>query len=145
MIKVTLICTTSYEHFNHDKRIPVYSSPVVYGIWNINIVLILRSWRVDKKLPEIYRLFVSTDFVGVLKMLFGELKSFFSNCANWISMVHTKYFWGLEGSKCLFHLKYELHSWSIYLFQKLSHPKFTNLLRSSRSRACLVSEIQTCS
>jgi hypothetical protein len=45
---------------------------------------------VEKSLLEIYRLFVSTDFGGVLKMYFDELKMcFLPNDIFKLSMVHT--------------------------------------------------------
>jgi hypothetical protein len=72
-----------------------------------------------------YHLFVSTDFGGILKMLFGELKMGFLVSAP-IELVWyiRNVFECLEGSKCFFHLKYKLYSCSSYLIQKLSPPKF---------------------
>jgi hypothetical protein len=83
------------------------------------------TWRVDKSLLEMYQLFVSTDFEDNLKMHFGELKIlFFLTAPNELVWYIRNFFEGFEDSKCLFHLKYELHSCSFYLFQKLSPPKF---------------------
>jgi hypothetical protein len=125
MGKVTQDCTTRYGHFNHDKLIRVESSPVRYVTWNNNIVLILRTWRVDKSVLEIYRLSVSTDFVGGLKMHFGELKMRILVTAPIESVWYIRnVFECLEGSKCHLSLKYELHSCWFYLFQKLSPTKF---------------------
>jgi hypothetical protein len=60
--------------------------------------LILRTCRVDENQQKISRLFVSTDFGGVLKMHFGELKMrFFAKPSNSLSMVHTKLFEGFGG------------------------------------------------
>jgi hypothetical protein len=72
-----------------------------------------------------YQLFVSTDFGGDLKMLFGELKMrFLLNAPIELVLYIRNIFECLEGSKCIFHLKYELLSCSSYLIQKLSPPKF---------------------
>jgi hypothetical protein len=64
-------------------------------------------------------------FCWCSKMLFRELKMRFVLTAP-IELVWyiRNIFECLEGSKCLFYLKYELHSCSFYLFQKLSPPKF---------------------
>jgi hypothetical protein len=63
---------------------------LVFG-WFINMVLILRTWRVEKSQLEIYRFNVSTDFSGILKMHFGKLKKpFFANRSNSNIVVYTK-------------------------------------------------------
>jgi hypothetical protein len=67
---------------------------------------------------------VSTDFGGVLKKHFGELKMRFMQTAPiHIVWYIRNIFDSLGVSKCVFHLKYE-RSCSSYLFQKLSPPKF---------------------
>jgi hypothetical protein len=51
-------------------------------------------------------------------------KAIFANRSNSYSMVHTKLFHFLEVTKCVFDLKYDLHSCSSYFIRKLSTPKF---------------------
>jgi hypothetical protein len=70
------------------------------------------------------RLFVATDFGVVLKTHFGELKMDFAKRCISLSMVHTRLFHLLEGSKCVVHFKYEKLSSTSNLFQKISPPKF---------------------
>jgi ABC-type uncharacterized transport system permease subunit len=48
---------------------------------SINMVLILRTWRVEKSLLEIYRFNVLPDIGGVLKTHFGYLKLRFMSTA----------------------------------------------------------------
>jgi hypothetical protein len=93
-----------------------------------------------------YRLFVSTDFVGGVKMHFGELKMRVLLTAP-IELVWyiQKFLECLKESKCLFHLKYQLHSCPFICFKFVTKLISTNLLESSRSQAFLVSEILTCS
>jgi hypothetical protein len=98
---------------------------VAFFAWYINMVLILRIWRVEKSLLEIYRINVSTEFGGVLKMLFCELKMRFLPTAP----IHiVSYIWifydYLKVSIHMYHLKYDLNTRSSYLFQKLASPKF---------------------
>jgi hypothetical protein len=72
-----------------------------------------------------YQLFVSTDFGCVLKMLFGVLKMRFLLSAPVDLIWYIRnVFEFLEGSKCVFHLKFCLYSCSDYLIKKLSPPKF---------------------
>jgi hypothetical protein len=54
----------------------------MFGVWNSNMFLVLRSWSVDKSQQKTPRLFVSTDFGGVLKIYFGELKMRFLLTSN---------------------------------------------------------------
>jgi hypothetical protein len=89
------------------------------------MVVILRTRRVEKSLLEIYRFIVSRDISGVLEMQFGELKLRFMPTASiHIVWYIRNIFDCLDVSKCFFHLKYDLHSCSSYLFQKLLPPKF---------------------
>jgi hypothetical protein len=57
-------------------------------------------------------------------MLFGEQKIRFLIAPIELLWYIRNVFECLEGSKCLFHLKYALHSGFSYLIQKLSPPKF---------------------
>jgi hypothetical protein len=98
---------------------------VVFFVWYINMILILRTWRVEKSLLEIYRVNVSTDVGGVLKTNFGELKiCFLPTAPIQIISYRRNILDYLEVSKHVFHLKYDLHTRSSYLFQKLAPPKF---------------------
>jgi hypothetical protein len=74
---------------------------------------------------------VSTDFGGVLKMLFGELKMRFLPIAT-IQVVWylQKNFDCVDVSKCVFRMKYDLHSYSSYFVSKLSPPIFRSTFSS---------------
>jgi hypothetical protein len=79
---------------------------------------------VEKSQLEIYRINVSTDFSGVLKMHFGEVKKRFFPTAPIHILWYLRYDLDcLEVTKSVFHLKYDVHSCSSYLFQKLTPPK----------------------
>jgi hypothetical protein len=67
------------------------------------MVLILRTQRVEKSLLEICTFNLSTDFGGILKMHFGELKKRFLTTAS----IHFEWYIRnildcLEVSKCVF-------------------------------------------
>jgi hypothetical protein len=95
----------------------------------INMVLILRTWRVKKSLPENYCFNVSTDFVVVLKTHFGELKMGFLPTDPIHIVWYVLNFFMIRGNKVCFYLNYDLHSCTSYVFQKLSPPKLHELGR----------------
>jgi hypothetical protein len=67
-----------FKKLSPPKLRSTYSTVVGYMqffLWYINMVLILRTQRVEKSLLEISRFNLSTDFVGVLKTHFGKLKN----------------------------------------------------------------------
>jgi hypothetical protein len=100
---------------------------------------------VEKILLEIYWFNASTDFVGLVKKQIGELKMrFLPTAPIHIVWYIRNFFDSLEVSKCVLHLKYDLHSCSSYFFSKAITSQISfNLVRSRRSQAGLVSEIIT--
>jgi hypothetical protein len=68
-------------------------------------------------------------------MHFGELKMRFLPNAPIHIVWYIRYIFDcLEVSKCVFHLKFEIHACSSYLFQKLSPPKFRSTYSSLLGR-----------
>jgi hypothetical protein len=119
-IRVPLICFKSYQPYAVQLT-RMYS--VTFFFLFINMVIILRTWRVEKSLLEINLFNVWTVFVGVQKMHFFELKMrFLPNAPIHILWYKRNIFDCLDVSKCVFYLKYDLHSCSSDLFQKLSSP-----------------------
>jgi hypothetical protein len=71
---VPLICFKMYHKKISIKLFDCCRLRLGFFVWCINMVLILRTWSVEKSLLEIYWINVSTDIGGVLNMHFGELK-----------------------------------------------------------------------
>jgi hypothetical protein len=98
---------------------------------HISLLCYILTWpyfedpKLEKSLLEISRLNLSTEYGGILKMHFGELKLLIiPTDTNQIVCYIRNDFECLEVSKLCLHLKYELHSGSSYLLQKLSETKF---------------------
>jgi hypothetical protein len=124
-IRVPLICFKSYHLPNFDQLTRLSTFTCMFFVWFINMVRILRTWSVEKSQLEIYRFNVSTVFTGEFKMHFGELKKRFIPTAPIHILWYIRNVKGsLEVTKSVFHLKYDVHSCSFYLFQKLSPPNF---------------------
>jgi hypothetical protein len=119
-IRVPIVCFKTYHHTSYIILLD-YSRCVA---WYINMVLILRTQRVEKSLQEISRFNLSTYFGGVLKIHFGEQKMRFLPTAPIHIVRQIRFFFYIFLFKMRFHLNYYLHSCSSYLFQKLSPPKF---------------------
>jgi hypothetical protein len=81
-------------------------------------------------LLDLFRLYVATDFGVVLKTHFGELKMrFLPNAAIHLVCYIRDVFHLLEGSKCVFHFKYENIRVHVICFKSYHHPNFDQLTR----------------
>jgi hypothetical protein len=72
-----LVCLKSYHHRNIDQLTVLKLVTYRSFVWYINMVLILRTEKVEKSLLEISRFNLWTDFVCVLKTDFASWKSVF--------------------------------------------------------------------
>jgi hypothetical protein len=73
-ISVTRIRFESYVHPNFYQISRLKSVTYRSLVWYVNMVLILRTQKLEKSSLEISRFNLSTEYVGILKMHFGELK-----------------------------------------------------------------------
>jgi hypothetical protein len=73
-IRDPIICYKSYQNQNFYQLTRLYSVIYRFYVWHIIMVLILRTQSVQKRILEISRLNLPTDFGGVKKIHFCELK-----------------------------------------------------------------------
>jgi hypothetical protein len=94
------------------------------------MVLILRIRSVEKSILEISRFNLSTDFGGVLKTLFGELKKRFMTTAPFHILWYIRIiFDSLEVSKCVFNWNMNYIRVPSICFKSYHHPNFYQITR----------------
>jgi hypothetical protein len=129
----TFVFLLFVSKLSQPKFWSIYTTVVGYMLvicLNIKMVLIFRTWSLEKRLLEIYRFNVLTDIVGVIKTNLGELKIRFILTAS-IHIVRyiRNYFHCWEVSKGFLYLKYYLHSCSSYFFKSYHLSTFDQLTR----------------